>query len=145
MSALKKIIAGFGGAIALNILHESLKKTSNNMPRIDLLGEQALQEGLQYLGTEIKDEDNLYGATLGADLISNGLYYSMIGGGTKKEVWSKAITLGLLGGIGAVVLPKPMGLDDQPVAKNSQVKMLTVAYYLTGALVSAAIFNALKK
>ncbi len=145
MSAIKKVIAGFAGAIVLNIIHESLKKTSKNMPRIDLLGEEALQGGLQYLGTEIPDEEDLYFATLGADLISNGMYYSLIGGGPKNEVWAKAITLGLLGGAGAVILPKHMGLNDQPVAKNNQVKALTVGYYLTGALATAAIYNLLRK
>ena len=74
MSAIKKVIAGFAGAIALNVIHESLKKTTSNVPRIDLLGEEALQGGLHYLGTEIEDEEDLYLATLGADIISNGMY-----------------------------------------------------------------------
>lgn len=141
----KNLIAGLGGAIALNILHESLKKSGKNMPRIDKLGEEALQKGLRYAGSEINDESKLYGATLGADLISNALYFSLIGAGDKKHIWPKAIALGLAAGSGAITLPEPLGLDAKPVAKNTKVKTLTVGYYLFGALVTGCILKAIKK
>ncbi len=144
MSTIQNLLAGLGGAIALNILHESLKRTGD-MPRIDLLGEEALQKGLQHFGTEIKDENVLYGATLGGDIVSNALYYAIIGSGAKKHVWAKATTLGLAAGIGAVALPKHLGLNPKPVAHNKKVKALTVAYYLTGALVTAGLLRAMKK
>ncbi len=145
MSTLKNLLAGLGGAVALNILHESLKKTSNDMPRIDLLGEEALQKSLNQFGTAIKDPDTLYAATLGGDLISNSVYYSMIGMGNPKNIWPKAVVLGLAAGVGAVTLAKPLGLNPQPVAKNTQVKLLTVGYYLFGALVTAGILSSQKK
>ena len=145
MSTLKNLLAGLGGAVALNILHESLKKTSNDMPRIDLLGEEALQKSLNQFGAAIKDPDTLYAATLGGDLISNSVYYSLIGMGNPKNIWSKAVVLGLAAGIGAVTLPKPLELNPQPVAKNTQVKVLTVGYYLFGALVTAGIISMQEK
>lgn len=143
MSIIKNLIAGLGGAIALNILHESLKRTNGNMPRVDLLGEEAMQKTLHLAGTEIEDEDNLYKATLAGDIVSNTIYYSFIGSGGGKSVWRKAITSGLAAGIGAVTLPKPMGLNPAPVARNTQVKTLTVAYYLAGALVTGCIIKAM--
>ena len=141
MSTLKNLLAGLGGAVALNILHESLKKTGNDMPRIDSLGEEALQKSLKQFGTTINDPDTLYAATLGGDLVSNSVYYSMIGMGDRRNMWSKATVLGLAAGIGAVTLAKPLGLNPQPVAKNTQVKLLTVGYYLFGALVTAGILQ----
>ena len=137
------LIAGFGGAILLNIVHESLKKYDNT-PRVDLVGEEALQKSLDALGISIDDPKMLYFSTLIADIISNGLFYSAICT-DKNNIWQRAITIGAGAGVGAVVLPEKLGLDDQPVAKNSQVKGLTVGYYLFGALATAAIYKAISK
>lgn len=139
----KNFLAGLGGAIVLNLLHESLKKKAIDSPRIDLVGEEALQKTLGFFGTKIENKDTLYKATLAGDVISNATYYSMIGNST-ENVWGKAISLGLVAGIGAVVIPKEIGLDEKPVAKNNQVKALTVGYYLVGALATAAILTVLK-
>ena len=138
----KSLVAGFGGAILLNILHESLKHYDNT-PRVDLVGEEALQKSLGAFGISIDDPQRLYFATLIADIISNGLFYSAIC--TDKNIWQRAITVGAGAGIGAVMLPEKLGLDDKPVAKNTQVKTLTVGYYLFGALATAAIFKAISK
>lgn len=145
MSTAKNLLAGLGGAIALNILHESLKKTDSGMPRVDLVGEEALQKILHYFGTHISGKDNLYAATLGGDLVSNTLYYSAIGAGGTEGIWPRALALGLSGGIGALVLPEPMGLDPEPVTKTTKSKVLTVAYYAAGALVTAAIIKMLDR
>lgn len=145
MSKIKNLIAGFAGAVALNILHETLKKQSSNVPRVDLLGEDAIQRTLSYFGGHIDDKETLYNATLAGDLVGNTLYYSLIGAGAAKYLWPKAIFVGLSAGIGAVKLPKPMGLDDTPVTKTDEVKILTVGYYLFGALVTAAVVNLINK
>lgn len=44
MSKMHNYLAGLGGAIALNVLHESVKRKDSEMPRVDLLGEEALQK-----------------------------------------------------------------------------------------------------
>ena len=141
MNTAKNLLAGLGGAIALNLLHETLKKF-NDTPRIDVLGEEALQKGIEYAGGGHIPKDKLYAPTLGADLISNALYYSMIGAGNDKHIWPKAIALGLAAGTGAVTLPDPMGLNPEPVAKNTKTSAMTVGYYLFGAIVTACILKA---
>lgn len=145
MSKLKNLIAGLAGSIALNLLHEGLKKTSNDVPRVDLLGEDALQKTLKYFGGKMENQENLYKATLAGDIIGNTLYYSLIGAGNQKNIWPKAIFMGLSAGIGAVSLPEPMGLDPDPVTKDNQVKVLTVGYYLFGAVVTGLVLHAMKK
>jgi len=145
MSKLKNLIAGLAGAVALNILHETLKKKSDNVPRVDLLGEDALQRTLNYFGGNIDHKETLYNATLAGDIVGNTLYYSIIGAGNAKYLWPKVIFVGLSAGIGAVKLPKPMGLDETPVAKNDQVKVLTVGYYLFGAIVTGLAVKMLSK
>lgn len=144
MSKIKNLIAGLSGAIALNILHEVLKKQKKDVPRVDLVGEEALQKGLNYLGTGIEDKKDLYNATLAGDLVGNTMYYSLIGAGDAKYLWPKAIFIGLTAGIGAVKLPEPMGLDPEPVNKTNEVQLLTVGYYLFGALVTAAVVKIFK-
>ena len=145
MSKIRNLLAGLAGATALNVLHESLKKKSPDMPRVDLLGEDALQKTLNYFGGSIDSKENLYKATLAGDVVGNTLYYSLIGTGNQKYLWPKAIFMGLSAGIGAITLPEPLGLDPEPVAKNNQVKVLTVAYYLLGAVVTALVLNAMRK
>jgi len=144
MRKIENIAAGLAGAVALNVLHQSLKN-ANGTPRVDLVGEEALERVLGFFGTGINDGENLYQATLAGDLISNTLYYSLIGAGAKRFLWGKAILLGLGAGIGAVNLPEPMGLNDKPVAATNQRKILTVAYYLTGALVTAFLVKAFNR
>lgn len=143
MKAVKNFLAGLGGAVALNILHESLKKLHPDMPRIDRLGEEATQKGLEAIGSPIDNDIALYAATLGGDLISNATYYSAIGIGDTDNVWSKAIAVGLTAGMGAITLPEPMGLDPEPVAHSATTKALTVGYYLAGALVTACLVKAM--
>lgn len=145
MSKLKNLIAGLAGAIALNILHEGLKKKDSDMPRVDLLGEEALQKTIKYFGGKIDHDNTLYEATLAGDIIGNTLYYSLIGTGNAKYLWPEVAIMGLSAGIGAITLPKGMGLNPKPVAKNDKVKILTVGYYLSGALVTGLVLNLLKK
>jgi hypothetical protein len=52
---------------------------------------------------------------------------------------------GLAAGLGAIALPAPMELDDRPVARNTKVKILTVGYYLAGAMVTAFILSRTNK
>ena len=142
MTTARNIIAGLGGAIALNLLHQAFAKTDKDAPRLDLVGEEAVQKGLEAVGeTPIKDEKNLFATALGADLISNALYFSMIGVGNNKNAWSKALGLGLTAGTGAVTLPKMLGLNPTPITKTNKTKSMTVGYYLAGALVTAGILK----
>ncbi|MHA3786642.1 hypothetical protein ACX0HA_00415 [Flavobacterium hauense] len=145
MSKIHNLLAGLGGAIALNILHESLKKKDKDMPRVDLLGEEVLEKSLDYFDAEIQDKETLYKATLAGDILSNTLYYSAIGAGDEKYIWQRAVAIGLTAGVGAITLPEPLGLDDKPVTRTNKTKALTIGYYLAGALVTGCIVKALHK
>jgi hypothetical protein len=144
MKLIKALIGGFAGAIALNILHETVRKFDPEAPRIDLLGEEALSKSLKALGIHAPVGDKLYAATLAGDVFSNGIYYSAIGMGNPKYLWIRAAISGITAGIGALKLPEPMGLNDAPVTKTDKTKMLTVAWYLFGGLVTAAVLQKLK-
>ena len=144
MAFIKNITAGFIGSIALNLLHETLRKNATNVPQINKIGEQALNKTLNKYGTPIANPTELHKATLKADLVANAIYYSLIGG-NKNLIWPKAIFLGLSAGIGALKLPEPMGLNPNPVTRTNQTKILTVGYYLFGALVTGYVLKTLSK
>lgn len=133
----KKILAGFGGAIALNIVHEIIRKNFDNVPHINELGEEAVLKMTEDTSINITGKNTLYTTTLVGDIVSNGLYYATTA--TKSD-----ITSGLLAGVGAVALPKQLGLNDNPVAETTQKKIMTVGYYLFGALVTKLIYDRIK-
>lgn len=134
----KKIIAGLGGAIALNLLHEIIRKNFDNVPEINKVGEEALNKVLDKADVKITDHDQLYAATLAGDVISNGIYYAT----TATSGFN--IASGLAMGLGALALPEKIGLDDKPVAETTQKKVMTVAYYLFGAIVTKFIYDKIK-
>lgn len=134
----KKILAGLGGAIALNIVHEIIRNKFDNVPEVNKVGEEALNKALETVDLKITNKDQLYAATLAGDVVSNGLYYAA----TATSGFN--LVSGLAAGVGAVVLPKNMGLDESPVAETTQKKIMTVGYYLFGAVVTKLIYDKIK-
>ena len=110
----------------------------DDAPRMDVLGERAIAKGMQAVGVVPPPLDDLYVPTLVGDLVSNSLYYSLIGVGDRDGVWMRGALLGLAAGIGGVVLPGPMGLGKAPSARTPQTVAMTVAWYLVGGLAAAA-------
>lgn len=144
MGNITNLIGGLGGAIALTLLNEKLRKTSTNVPKLNLLGEDALSKTLHQVGVSLPKEQEKFQIALAGDIIGNTMYYSLIGGKKGKFIWPKAIFFGLSAGFGALKLPQPLGIDPTPVTKNTQTKVLTVGYYVFGALVTGLIIKALK-
>jgi hypothetical protein len=133
----KKFLAGLGGALALNILHEIVRKNFDNVPHINEVGEEALVKITDKTNIDLTDKDHIYAATLAGDIIGNGLYYA-------STATTHDVTSGLLMGIATVALPKSLGLDDKPVAENNQIKAMTIGYYVFGALVTKFIYDKIK-
>lgn len=133
----KKIIAGMGGAIALSVLHEVIRKNFTNVPHINEVGEEAVEKAIARTPLNITGKDSLYATTLVGDLVSNGLYYATTA--TKHNLAS-----GLLMGVGAITLPQQIGLNSEPIAGNTKKKAMTIGYYLVGAFVTKCIYDRIK-
>jgi hypothetical protein len=73
------------------------------------------------------------------------LYFSKIGTGNKKNLLFRGLTHGALAGFGALTLTKPLGLSDAPVTKTGKTKVLTVAWYTIGGIVTALVLEKLRK
>lgn len=143
MKLLHSLTAGFAGAIALNVLHETMRRLRPaDAPRMDVLGERGLRKLLAATHAPQPDDDTAFALTMAGDLVSNGLYYSLVGGG--PHTLARGLGLGLAAGIGGVLLPGPLGLGEAPSNRTPQTKLMTVAWYTVGGLVAGAIAEALR-
>ncbi|MFD2572963.1 hypothetical protein ACFSUS_20135 [Spirosoma soli] len=136
--------SGLGGAIALTILHETVRQFVPTAPRADILGMRGIAKGFRKVGEQPPGEDDLYSLAMVGDVASNALYYSLIGFGRKVPVLTGA-ALGALAGVGAVTLPGPMGLGEKPTTRTSATVAMTVGWYLFGGLVAGVILKQWQK
>jgi hypothetical protein len=143
--ALTNVLGGLAGAIALNLLHETVRHLDQEAPRIDLVGEEGMNRLMLQAGAEPLGGRALYVATMAGDLLSNSLYYSTIGVGNKKHLIRRGALVGISAGLGALALTEKAGLDDKPVNRTKKTKIMTIGYYLFGGLVAGATIKALRK
>lgn len=146
MSSLSRaLLAGLAGALALNAVHETVRRLRPaDAPRMDLLGMRALARGFRAADATPPPAPELHALTMVADVVSNALYYSFVGGGG-KSAWWRGTALGLAAGAGGVLLPGPLGLGTAPSNRTPQTQAMTVGWYLAGGLVAAAVARGLKK
>lgn len=141
----KALASGLAGACALTLLHESVRRFVPSAPRADILGMRAIAKGIKAVGEQPPADDTLHTMALGGDLVSNAVYYSLIGLGSQKNALLTGSALGLAAGAGAVLLPGPMGLGEAPTTRTSATVAMTVGWYLVGGLATAATFQWLAK
>lgn len=145
MSLLRALASGAVGAIALTAVHQAARFLTDDAPRMDLLGMRALAATYRAAGHEPPPEDELYGLTLAGDLVSNTLYYSLVGVGTEDGAWERGAALGLAAGVGGVVLPPLVGLGSAPSGRTAATAAMTVAWYAVGGLAAAGTARLLSR
>lgn len=145
MKTIASLGGGLAGACAVTLIHESVRKMVPKAPRMDLLGMNAISKGLNAAGIKTPTGNKLYTMALAGDILCNSLYYAMAGKGDEKNIWLKSSVLGLAAGIGAVILPGPLGLEEKHSARSTETKLMTIGLYVTGALVATAIMKLMAK
>lgn len=144
MKILRSLTAGFAGAVALTALHETVRRLRpDDAPRMDVLGMRCLRKLLGKAEAPQPDDDTLFNLTVAGDILSNGLYYSLVGSG--RHTPRRGLVLGAAAGIGGVLLPGPLGLGEAPTNRTLQTQLMTVAWYTVGGLVAGAVAQALRK
>ncbi len=137
-------LGGLAGACALTLLNEGVKKIDKDAPRLDLLGMNAAAKLIKGSGLKKKTgPDGLYKASIAGDLLSNSLYFAMARTPDKDTTLMRGALLGIGAGLGAITLAKPLGLDPYLGEAPFKTKALTVAWYVVGGLVAAAVINLL--
>ena len=124
---LRCLVSGVIGAGALTMIHETMRRRHPDAPRMDLLGMRALRQ-----------------LALAGDIVANSVYYAAISAPTAAETWLRAVALGSAAGVGALMLPGPLGLGEPPKSDRTANQVMTIAWYLAGALAAAAAANALR-
>src|SRR4051812_31371107 len=73
------IISGFAGSAVLTLLHQVFRHTVSTPPRMDKLGEQAVQKIIGVTKYTPPPKYKLFGVTMAGDITGNAMYYSMVG------------------------------------------------------------------
>ncbi|MEI6948745.1 hypothetical protein V9K67_16260 [Paraflavisolibacter sp. H34] len=145
MKAASAFAGGLAGAGALTLVHESVKRLTPKAPRMDLLGMNALEKTLKSINGKSPHGRNLFLLALAGDLLGNALYYSLAGAGKQKGVWWRGTALGIAAGLGAVLLPKPLGLKQGPANRTPATTAMTVGLYLLGGIAASAVARLIQK
>jgi len=134
----RSFAAGAIGAVTLTSVHQLARQLTSNAPRMDVLGERAITRSIRAAGGDPPPQHVLHRWALAGDLLANSAYYSLVACGRQARVWPRAVVLGLAAGAGALVLPPRMGLGEPPNSEHLSNRVMTVAWYLAGALAAAA-------
>lgn len=141
MGLLRALGGGFAGAVALTLVHETARRFIDDAPRMDVVGMRAIAKSLRAAGQEVPVP--LHEVALAGDLVSNSLYYSLVGVGEARTALVRGALLGAAAGIGAVTLPGPLGLGQAPAARTPATAAMTIAWYTIGGLAAGAAFQLL--
>ena len=143
MGLAQAFVSGVAGAVALNVLHETARQFIPGAPRVEVIGMRAIARPMEAAGGEPPARDQLYYLALAGDIVSNGIYYGMVGIGKPGRVWTRGSLLGLAGGVGAAFLPQVLGLGKRPGERFPATHLMTVEWYMIGGLVAAAVYERL--
>jgi hypothetical protein len=143
MKIIDGLIGGLAGAISVTLLHELTRKIYKGAPRLDLLGEQATAKAIGAVTGNTPDENKLYGAALAGDLAANALYYGFSAANAKNP-FRTATILGISAGLGAITVPSKIGLSGEHAAATTERKLVTLALYTIGGMVTGMVMNMLK-
>jgi len=138
---LKALGSGLVGACALTLIHETARRYIDDAPRMDVVGMRAITRGLR--AVDVEPPVPLHEVALAGDIVSNSLYYGLVGLGAREDAVRNGALLGLAAGLAAVYLPEPLGLGRQPAKNSTETNLMTVAWYLLGGLAAGAAFQAL--
>jgi predicted flap endonuclease-1-like 5' DNA nuclease len=138
----RSLLSGAAGAGTLTLLHELTRRLLPEAPRMDILGMRAIARLLRAVGLRPPEREELYNTAFAGDLLTNTLYYSLVGLDAPGNRWLRGTVLGLTAGLGAVMLPGPLNLGRTPSSRTRATSAMTVGLYLAGGL-AAAVAEAL--
>jgi len=128
------LLAGGTGALLLNLVHESVRRVRPEAPRVDILGQEMLARIFRRGSGKSPKGQHLYLSALAADLLSNTLYYSLVGIGSSRYAGRRGLLLGIAGGLGTLFFPRVLNLSRRRVARTAQTRWMTVGWYTLGGI-----------
>jgi hypothetical protein len=138
MKILNALIAGLAGAVVVTIAHELIRKNDPDAPRLDLLGEEALGKVIRATGADVPVKAKLYAPALTADVLSNAFYYGLSTVRAKNPLMA-GLFAGASAGLGAIKLPRRLGLDLSHTDGSTHKKGVTMGLYTLGGILTGII------
>ena len=130
------LLAGAAGAAVLTLVHEGMRQIVPTAPRVDIIGRRLVSYAFHQTGNATPDKEKRYTIAMIGDLISNSLYYSLVGWGNSSSAITKGLLLGVGGGVAAVVAPQYLDLPEEPVNRESSTTLMTIGWYTLGGVVA---------
>ncbi len=136
MKLTNALVSGAAGAIFLTAVHESVRQFAPTAPRVDILGRRLITRAFHQTGNPAPTGNKQYALAMAGDLLSNTLYYSLVGLGDPDTANLRGRLLGVGGGLAAITLPEQLNLPEEPVSRHLSTKLMTVAWYALGGMVA---------
>lgn len=138
----RALTSGVAGAVALTAIHELGRRSLSSAPRMD---EVAMRAQRRILSGKSVDPRRVHQFALAGDLISNSVYYSVIAAPTRRATWMRATVLGTAAGLCALFLPERLGLGTPQNSHRRANQLMTVGWYLAGALATAFVATRMRE
>lgn len=135
---MNALVSGATAAVALTTMHECTRKSVDDAPRADLLGMRAIAKAAHAMGTE--PPEPLRSWTMAGDLVSNALYYSMVGLFPRTPVLAGTLA-GCAAAAGLIALPGPLGLGTDAVNRTRKTEALGAALYITAGFIAGCTYK----
>lgn len=128
---------GFAGALSVTLAHEGARRVLAHPPRMDVVGKRTLKKGARWFGLRPSHGKRLYWQALVGDLAANSVYYALVAVGHPRRPYFRAVVLGGLAGLGAVLLPPVLGVSPRIRRTRLSTSLFTMAWYLLGGVGAA--------
>src|SRR5919205_3307368 len=102
---LKALGSGLVGAFALTLVHETARRYIEDAPRMDVVGMRAITKTLR--AVDVEPPVPLHETALVGELVSNSLYYGLVGLGDPEDGLRNGAALGLAAGPAGGLPPPP--------------------------------------
>jgi hypothetical protein len=139
----KSLSAGFLGAVAVTAANQLGKWILPAAPRLDVLGMRLASRAMQKAKVKPLSGGALYAVSFLGEMISNSLFYALVGLGSPRTAWLRGSLLGLSAGLAAVALPEPLGVGESPTARTEKTRLMTILWYMLGGLIAALTYGKL--
>lgn len=133
----KSFGSGLVGTVTVAGLHQVSRHLLRDAPRMDVWGERVIVETFRRIGRPPPQNTRMLSWMLG-NIGSDTLLYAAVGLGNPKRPVLRGGLIGAAMGVGALVLPKLLGITDRDVARTTRTRVLTVGMYLIAGLAAGA-------
>lgn len=137
--------SGAVGALAVTALNHMGQRFLPRAPRLDILGMRLASRGLRKAHVRPPKGLALHAVAFVGEMISNSLFYALVGLGKARTAWLRGGLLGLASGVAAVKLPEPLGFGLSPTARPRKTALGTIAWYVLGGLFAAMAYRRMRR